>query len=560
MVAIWLAIVCVWEFFVSSKLFASKAFFASPSQIIVEFTRVDFWKLLSLDVANSVSLIVISLCTGYVISNGILLITAYSTILYRLLKQLDVVWRYFPIPALIPFGIVFFGLSIGSNIFILTFCTIVLYTSHCITVIEQEEKSYKLSQIAWGIRPFQRFRFFILPLTNALNYRVWSSLVVWVFGVEIIVEMLLGGVFGLGIRLLQYQQLYQTSRLFAYLLVIISISFLLEFGLTRHFQNLQRNLYKQFTGAIIGLLIIVSFGFQIFSSVKSDSSRAIITYKATLNLPLMVYAQKFNSLKAKLQFVASGTQVMDALQAGKAEIGGYADMPNVLTGIDKNPDLKVQSQVVETKDQPTLFLISRKQVSIDSYADLSGSKIAYAPNNPLIKNGLDFTLFSNGTNTGGIQYSSSNDPNSLVQAFNAGKYDSFLGPEPFVSDIEKNTGIKRVNTDVSLIRGVNFTALPLAGLVLNSKLLSDTDKTQFSRDISSSLDFIRSHTDTSHKATGELQSILRQYEMSEDVLLSQYQISTEVDTENTKKLIQLINLFDSQSKLSPDKVAEVYIP
>jgi ABC-type nitrate/sulfonate/bicarbonate transport system substrate-binding protein len=204
-------------------------------------------------------------------------------------------------------------------------------------------------------------------------------------------------------------------------------------------------------------------------------------------------------------------------------------------------------------------MISRKKITIESFTDLASSKIAYFPNNPLIKNGLDFTLFSSGTATSNIEYSSSNDPNSLIQAFNSGKYDSFLGPEPYISNIEKNTDLKRINPKNSLIRGINFSSLPLAALVVNTQQLSEADRQQFRADITKSIDFIRQHSDNDHKATGELKNILSKYEISDQVSLSKYEGGTEIDLENTKNFVRLINLFDSQSNLSEDKVADNYI-
>jgi putative hydroxymethylpyrimidine transport system permease protein len=555
----WLFFLVSWEVVVDYKIILSKAFFASPTQILSEFTRFDFWKVLLIDGANSLSLILVSGFLGYTIASMILLASMYSKTLYKMCLQLDAVWKYVPIPVLIPFGILFFGLGVGSKIFILTFCTLVLYFSHCMKVVEQEESSYKLNQISWKISSLQRFKYFVFPLTNALNYRVWSSLVVWVFGVSIIAEMLLGGTFGLGIRLLQYQQLYQTSRLFAYLVIIIAISFALESILSSFFRRTTPRLLKSISSVLLIVSICSSFIFLAYSNLSLTKERSIITYKAALNLPLMVYAEKYNTLKIKLQFVASGIQVMDTLQASKTDIGGFADMPNVLTGINKNSDLKILNQVAETKDQPTLFMISRKKITIESFTDLASSKIAYFPNNPLIKNGLDFTLFSSGTATSNIEYSSSNDPNSLIQAFNSGKYDSFLGPEPYISNIEKNTDLKRINPKNSLIRGINFSSLPLAALVVNTQQLSETDTQQFRADITKSIDFIRQHSDSDHKATGELKNILSKYEISDQVSLSKYEVGAEIDLENTKNFVRLINLFDSQSNLSEDKVADNYI-
>lgn len=547
---IWIGIFVVWELLVRGQVL-NEVFFASPLDIIREVASRDFLSLFALDSIASISNIIIASLLGYILVYCVIFVGLLNKYLYQLLLQLNVIFKYFPIPALIPFGILFFGISDQAKMFIIVFAVFIVYFSHVINIIQKEETSYYSLQKSWKVSPINRFVHFVFPISNYLNYRILANLIIWVISTSIIVEMILGGEFGFGSRLLQFQQLYQIDRLFAYLVGIILFGLLFEKILTWFFARLYFDGKKNIATTLIVASIVLSVLYQ-FRNLDFSEGRSIITYKAGLNLPVYVMIEEFNSLDLELQTVSSGVQAMDALQSGKTSVGGYVDMPNALSGISQNGDLRISSQVVETQDKPTLFFISREDVTPSNFGPINGGSVGYFPNNPLIASGFEFTAFTKQANPNTLDIVGSNDPATLVQSFVSDTIDSVIAPEPYISQIENQTGIERVNPDFSLIQGVNFDSLPLAALVMNVSELTIEEAQQLSEDMEDSIDYIRKNTEVS-QASGDLIDILTKYGLDEDMVISAFQKNSEVQFEDTERMIDLIKLIDSQSNFEGSK-------
>lgn len=554
---IWGGLILLWELLVRVGVL-NPIFFASPTSIGALAGKGEFWLLFARDSLASLANIIFASVLGYLAVYAVVFLGLQQRYLYQLLLQLNVIFKYFPIPALIPFGILFFGINDAAKIFIIAFAVFIVYFGHVINIIQKEELNYAPLQRSWNISRelgWQRFVHFVFPISNYLNYRVLGNLIIWVVSTSIIVEMILGGEFGYGSRLLQFQQLYQIDRLFAYLLGIVLFGLLFERVLTNFFARLYFDARKILAAVVIAAAVVASVLYQ-FRSAAIDESRTIVTYQAGLNLPVYVMIEEYNSLNLNLQTVSSGIQAMDALQSGRNPVGGYVDIPNALSGITQNDALTISSQVVETKENPTLFLISNRDVTSNDFSALNDTTVGYFPNNPLIDSGFEFTAFTKQARPQTIDRVGSNDPSTLVQSFVSGTMESVVTPEPFVSQIEKQSGRTRVNPDFSLIQGIDFEALPLAALVLNLDLLTAQEATQLEEDLEASIEYIRTHT-VEGRADAELAEILDKYDLDEDMVISQFQTNEEVDFTQTQRMIELIRLIDPNSSFAPaDKLTK----
>ena len=546
-VAIWGGLIVLWELLVRVGVL-NPIFFASPTDVAGLLGQKDFLLLFARDSLASLANIIFAGVLGYFAVYAVVFLGLQSKYLYRLLLQLNVLFKYFPIPALIPFGILFFGISDAAKIFIIAFAVFIVYFGHVINIIQKEELNYAPLQRSWNISRelgWQRFVHFVFPISNYLNYRVLGNLIIWVVSTSIIVEMILGGDFGFGSRLLQFQQLYQIDQLFAYLLGIILFGLVFERVLTNFFARLYFDARKIVAAVVLGIAVVASGLYQ-FRMTAVDESRTIVTYQAGLNLPVYVMIEEYNSLNLNLQTASSGIQAMDALQSGRNPVGGYVDIPNALSGIAQNDALTISSQVVETKENPTLFMISSRDITPSDFSALNDTTLGYFPNNPLIDSGFEFTAFTKQAKPQTIERVGSNDPSTLVQSFVSGTMESVVAPEPFISQIEKQSGRERINPDFSLIQGINFDTLPLAALVFNLDLLTDDEATQLQLDIEASIEYIRTHT-VEDRADAELTEILHKYDLDEDMVISQFQTNEEVDFTETQRMIELIRLIDPNS-------------
>lgn len=556
----WVIVILIWQLLGG---LLNSSFFARPDEILSRYFDLNFWKLFTLDFVNTLSRLLIGLATGYVLALAFVFGSVFSSFLQDLLLQLNRVIKYLPPPVIIPISILFFGINDWAKIFVVAFSVLVMYLSFLIEILQKDILGYKELMLSWKVKPVEKFTKFIFPVSNFLNYRVIPSLIIWSLGILIITEIILGGQFGFGTRLLQTQQLYQTANLFAYIFLILATAFLVEKLLIGYFSRFKRDLKKNLAGItiLVSLLASIVFQFQTVSAEFSPQKKKMVTYRASLNLPLIVYKEKFNTLNFDLEFVSSGLQAMDSLQAGRAVISGYNDIPNVLAGINKNKDIKILSQTVEKKQQPLLFLITTREASLGDFKNLKNSKIAYYPNNPVIQKGLDFVLLLGGLDTSTVEYISSNDPTSLAQSLASGQVQTLLSLDPYVADSEDKLRIKRLNDKKTAIAGIDAEVLPLAGLAIDSGKVSTSDQREFSEQLDKSIDFIRSNTDSNFKATGELREILKRNQLNENSSIPAFEKNSEIVPKNIANLINLITTFgiDELKGIAKDDLTSLYI-
>ena len=557
-----LLILIFWQISASLGII-NTTFISSPFNIVLSFSNIVFLQLLSLDLIYSLSRIILGLVFAYLSSLFLVYIGFWVPAFHQFLSSVNSLWKYLPAPVLIPLAILAFGLTDFTKIAVISFTSLVLYLGYCLSILDKDYSQYTTLAGSWKFSPNQRFFSFFLPQNNFLNYRIIPNLVLWAFATTILSELILGGQYGLGIRLLQFQQLYNTSFLYAYLAVILTLAFGLETLLISSFSKFKWDIWKMVSNLSLIVVVIVSLGFQFPVAVKNISQSdkmKIVTYKGVLNLPLYVYIEKFNSLKLDLELVGTGLQSTDTLLAGKAAVAGYSDIPNALQALQSNSNLKLLGQVVETPKRPALFLVSNESLSENDFSKLNNSNIGYFPNNPIIQQGLDFVLFTKKVRTSSVTYTSSNDPNSLVQALTAGKIKGLVAFEPYIQDVEEALSTKRVNPDQTLISTLKFTNLPLAGLMLNESKLSLDEQKQLSDGITKSINFINQNTDSNNQSTGELKDIMTKYEINPRSKLPVWQNSTQLKVEDLNQIIGLLKNYQVTGfdNLNEDSISKFY--
>ena len=534
---VWLGVLGVWQILAELN-FINPNFITNPAGILDSLTEANFWGVFGYDFAFSFNRIVVGFGLAFLTSYFLILISLAIPRGLFLLSKIHLLIKYIPAPILIPVAILLFGISEQTNIAVIFFTILVLHINYLLAILEKDEQKFATLQKSWKLSIWQRFRHFIVPISSYLFYRALPSMVIWAFSIAIISEIILGGEAGLGVRIIQFQQIYNTDYLYAYLVLILILAFLSEFFLVNLFSRFRWDKLKIISGLAVSGSVIFSLAFNLYNyNPFQNSDFKVLTYRAAANLPLIVYQQKFNEdFPIQLEYVGSGLQVMDTLLAGQEYAGGFSDMPNVVSGISKARELKIISQVIEKPDHPNLFFVSKNGTN-DDLSSLNNSRIGYYPNNLIIRQGLDFVLFTKQVRTGSVKFISSNDPNSLNQAYSSGNLEGLLTIEPFATDLEEQTGNQRLNPSETFVRGANFESLPLAGLVVNTDKMSSEDLENFEQNLIRSLNFIRENTDAELKPTGELRDIMQANNLNPKSQLSAYQIDTEIDPKDLETLI-----------------------
>lgn len=543
--SIWIFLLFIW-FLTANFNLINTAFFPTPEIFVVAVTKSEFWQAFGIDLLSTLSRFSLGLVIGVLLNYVLILVAFYLSGFYSFLGQLNKVLKYVPLPVVIPLNILFFGVNDLTIIFTAAFSSFILYLNFSISIIEKEEKNFNQIQKNWRIQPLERFREFYLPISSFLNYRIIPALLIWTMGMVLIAEIILGGKYGLGIRLLQYQQLYQTGNLFGVVILILLITFVLEFLFINFFARLKWDFIKIISTVLLGCLILSSFGYQAYLFIGSNSSNTkskIVTYKAVINLPLFVYIEKFNTQNFSLETVASGTQAVDSLLSKKSVISGFGDIPNVVAAFNKNKNLQVVAQVVEKPNQPSLFLLSKPAITASDYSLLNNSRVGFYPNNPVIQKGLEFVAGLNKADSSSIEYIGSNDPNSLSQGLAANQLQAFLSLEPYISDAEKNFNLTRINPKETAIKGINFDNLPLAAVMIDKDQLSNENQSNFVQGLKKSVQFIKDNSTEDFKAKDELIKIMEKYGLNKNSSLSAFQVGKDINPQDLELLINLLSIF-----------------
>lgn len=539
------------------------AFIPSPSDILQATGQQDFWLRASVDSLYSLSLLTTSLLFAYILALISTILISTNAVAKEAIEIFNRIFKYIPAPVFIPIGILFFGVTDRAIVFVVTLTILTVLINYSLNIWKIDVGIFKNQKESWNLNNFSFWKHFYLPIFHLQIYRIIPSVIIWSLGVIIFGQIVIASDFGFGSSIARYQANYQAPQLFLLIIIISTLAFLIERLIITTFSRLRLDKIKKVAILVVSafsLIGVVFFAISNFNLID-NSGKTVISYKSIVNLPVFVMIEKFNALNLDLELTGSGQQATDSIQAKKSVIAGYSDMPSVLSAKATNSDLLIISQAVETKDRPILFLISKKDISIGKYQNLTSSKIAYFPNSPLIKAGLDFTLLINGAKTTTIEYISSNDPSSLSQAFVSEKVDTMLAIEPYIADIESSSNLKRINPKQTVISGIDFKALPLAGLVIDSNRVKAEDQSSLKKAIQDSEDFIIANTDQDYKATGELRDILIKYNINPNSSIPTFQSGNNINKADITQLISLIKSFDSASakQLESIKTENLYL-
>lgn len=541
----WWLFLFFWELFYQLN-FLNLSFFSSPSRIFFVWLSPEFWSNLSQDIQFTLARLIIGLFLGILLSYLILFIAITIPGMLRFSRQINIVFRYFPIPAIIPIGILIFGLGDLSKIFVVVFTTILIYFNYFLDILNKDESIFYDLQRIYKINFWKRFKSFLVPITSLLSYRVNSLAITWSMGMAILTEVIIGGDSGLGSKMLRFQQLFLPDLLYSVLLIIIVIGIILERATIYSFCRLKWDKIKTTTTTFLIFLVIISGVFLMQANYKNLiflRGKSIATYSAVINLPIMVFLEKYDEKQMfYLELTSSSNIALNNLLANKTDVSGFNDLPNVIAGNQKNSNVKILAQVEETPKQPTLFFITRNQLATEkNFQPLNNSKISYYPDSQIVLSGLDYSINYKRGNTKTINFTTSSDPESLVQGFISRQIESSLTIEPYITRMEKQTGLNRMSNQ-SLIEGLDFDYLPLAGLVIDEKDLTKEEKVYLEEGIQKSIDFIKKNTNDNNQAKEELQKIMEKYDLDKNSYIPRFNNNKDEMITNSQLLLDLLKL------------------
>lgn len=544
---VWVIIVGIWELLGRAGLL-NTAFIAIPSGILSELGNEDLLGFVLIDAFYSISRMIVGLVFAYLLVLILTYLVILSPYTSTIISQVRSLLKFVPPPVLIPLSILAVGINNGTVIAVVFITGTFLILDYSFSILAKEYNNYADLFDSWRTKVNSKYFNFFLPMSHYLSYRFISNLIIWALSVTIFSEIVTGVSQGFGPRLIQLQQLYQSNLLFALIGSIILFAFVFERLLVFSLSRYKFDILRTVSSIVVVVFIISSTIFQFslqLESLENSDKIVISTYPGTINLPLMVYQSKFDTIGTTLQTTSSGAQTMDNLLAGKAAIAGYADIPNVLSGINQNRDLKIVSQSEETLENPILFMISPEDISPNDYSNLSASKVGYYPNNSVVRAGVEVTLALGGARISGNEYVSSNDAGTLSQSLVSNQLDVLVTIEPFVTQIEKQTELKRINTNETLIRGVSFEKLPLTGVVIDTDQLSEEQISDFVQGIEQSIEYIRSNTDNNF-ANEELRNIMEANDIDPDSQIPYFSFGDELDPQNMNLIVDLTTQYDQE--------------
>jgi NitT/TauT family transport system permease protein len=525
------------------------AFIPSPLSIIAELGNLELYPIIADDAAQSLSRMFTGLLLSYILTALLMFLSIQFEFAGILLGRVRSVLKFLPPPVLIPLAILGVGINNGAVIGVVMVSGLFLMLDYSFTISAKEVAQYQNIFDTWRVTKGSQFINFFVPISHFLSYRFISSLLIWALSVTIFSEIVIGSSLGFGPRLIQLQQLYQSSTLFGLIIFIVLIAFICERILVNTFSRYRFDTIRIISGSLTVLILISSVAFQgiiAFDTRSSNQDKIIIaTYRGTLNLPLFVYDNSFNTGRTALQVTGSGIQALDTLLADRSAAAGYSDIPNVLAALNTNTSLKLLSQVEEKPDNPLLYMLSNKAVSKGNYSELNGSKIAYFPNNPIIESGLGISLAQGGAAVSSIEFLSSNDPDTLTQSFVSGQIDTLVTIEPYVTQAENQTNVSRVNIGESLIEGIPFQALPLAGLMIDPGDFDEQELAGFVTGLQQAIEYIRNNT-SNGLANEELRGIMQKYSLDPDSRIPDFVSSDQLDPASLNQITTLIRIYDPQ--------------
>lgn len=216
----------------------NKSLLPSPIDTIIRFFKMFIVGSIFNDIFSSL----IRMFTGYLAAAllGILLgmLIGRISILFKASEGLIDFFRSIPVTTLYPVFVLMFGIDHFSKIamvFWASFFVITLNTAY--GVVQSNTTRYLMSQL-YGANRFQIFRWVVfydaLPQTLiGLRVALSFSLIV-----EILCEMFMGSKYGVGQKITEAFTTYNTSELYA----LILLSGLIGFGLNRLFVSMEKKL------------------------------------------------------------------------------------------------------------------------------------------------------------------------------------------------------------------------------------------------------------------------------------------------------------------------------
>lgn len=537
------------------------AFLTTPLEIANRFYDYSFISLLLIDTFTSLQTLLIGFLFGYILVHGLILVFFLIPKSLFIFKTIHTFFKYIPLPVLIPISILFFGLGSKSILFLTIMGIFVFLGQHILQIISSELKIRETMLETWQISKLKIWFYFIFKPSNVLIFNISTQLILWLVGIVIFAEILLGGEYGLGVRILEFQQLYLPASLFSYVFVIIVLSVFLEkiLNLSLAWKGLSK--IRILALSLISVLLsisIIAYSISITGNLFKTENQKILTYTAGINLPIFVYEEKYDELDLDLEFVTNGLQIMDSLLAGNKSIGGMVEYPNSISGINQNNNLKIALQAVETPKNPNLFLLSKIQITENDWSNLNNQNITYYPNNAIVKQGVMFTLNQKGVDTTTINLTSSANPTNLNQSFLNNSSNAIITIEPFATELENQTGVKKHNTN-SLITIINYKNLPLASFVIDTNKFNIEKIDKLNKGLNESLQFIKQNTNEDGLATGELVDILVKYNLPKNMSISRWQMADSVSIDDANSMLNFVKLLGGQSTGKNLPIKEYYL-
>jgi ABC-type nitrate/sulfonate/bicarbonate transport system permease component len=156
------------------------------------------------------------------------LLVGYSTRAYFSIQPIIDFFRSVPAVALFPIFLLLFGLNDQARILIAVFSGVMIIILNSMYGVQNSNKARVLAATTMRATQFQIFKFVIL--FDALPYVFvgFRQSISIILVIVLVTEMFFGGINGLGYRITNYYDLYNISEMFATVILVGIIGFLLN--------------------------------------------------------------------------------------------------------------------------------------------------------------------------------------------------------------------------------------------------------------------------------------------------------------------------------------------
>lgn len=231
-------ILVVWEFSVVllsvPEIFAPRA--STVAQKIYDWAQTaEFW----LDVSFSVGRVFTAFCLSAALALPIALLSNQSATFKPVIETLTDIFRYIPVPALVPLTVLLFGVGEFSKVALLflgTFFQLLLLFSDDLQAIP---KNYNDLFYCLRLNNFQRIKRVILASAPRL-FDSCRITVGWCWTYVIIAE-LVAAKYGIGHAIKEFQRFSDSPGVYSGIVVMAAIGFATDLG----FRRLSRSLFTR---------------------------------------------------------------------------------------------------------------------------------------------------------------------------------------------------------------------------------------------------------------------------------------------------------------------------